>query len=41
MRWRKDRQDIEVITGYISVPSSDTRIQMREYEGEGEEGEEE
>ena len=33
MRWRKDRQDIEVITGYISP--SDRRIQMCEYEDEG------
>ena len=33
MRWRKDRQDIEVITGYIP-PSSDTRILMPEYEEE-------
>jgi hypothetical protein len=32
MRWRKDRQDIEIITGYYIPPSSDTRIQMREYE---------
>jgi hypothetical protein len=34
MRWRKDRQDIEVITGYI--PPSNKRIQMPEYEGVGE-----
>jgi hypothetical protein len=39
MRWRKNKQDIEVITGYIP-PSSDRRIQMPEYE-EGEEGREE
>jgi hypothetical protein len=32
MRWRKDRQDIEVITGYISA--SDRRIQIPEYEEE-------
>jgi len=32
MRWRKDRQDIEVITGYIPPSSSDRRIQMPEYE---------
>jgi len=35
MRWRKDRQDIEIITGYIPPPS-DRRIQTPEYE-EGEE----
>jgi hypothetical protein len=35
MRWRKDRQDIEIITGYIPPSSSDRRIQMPEYE-EGE-----
>jgi hypothetical protein len=29
MRWRKDRQDIEVITGY-TPQSSDRRIQMPE-----------
>jgi hypothetical protein len=35
MRWRKDRQDIEVITGYTPLPSSsDRRIQMPEYEEE-------
>jgi hypothetical protein len=34
MRWRKDRQDIEIITGYI--PPSNKRIQMPEYEGVGE-----
>jgi hypothetical protein len=35
MRWRKDRQDIEVITGYTSpAPLSDIRIQMPEYEEE-------
>jgi hypothetical protein len=32
MRWRKDRQDIEIITGYIPPPppssSSDRRIQI-------------
>jgi hypothetical protein len=39
MRWRKDKQDIQVITGYIPTPSSDRSIQMREYE-EGGEGEE-
>jgi hypothetical protein len=39
MRWRKDRQDIEVITGYISAPSLDTRIHMPEYEEEGGGGE--
>jgi hypothetical protein len=32
MRWRKDRQYIEVITGYTLLPSSDKRIQMPEYE---------
>jgi hypothetical protein len=33
MRWRKDRQDIEIITGYTSpAPSSGRRIQMQEYE---------
>jgi hypothetical protein len=30
MRWRKDRQGIEIITGYTL--SLDRRIQMREYE---------
>jgi hypothetical protein len=37
MRWRKDKQDIEVITGYTPSPppSSYRRIQMSEYEGEG------
>jgi hypothetical protein len=35
MRWRRDRQDIEVITGYTSPPSSDRRIQMPEYDEEG------
>jgi hypothetical protein len=41
MSWRKDRQDIEVITGYTSAASSsDRRIQIREYEEEGEGGEE-
>jgi len=35
MRWRKDRQDIEVITGYTPLQSSDRRIQMSEYEEEG------
>jgi hypothetical protein len=35
MRWRKDRQDIEVITGYIPPrSSSDRRIQIPEYEEE-------
>jgi hypothetical protein len=34
MRWRKDRQDIEVITGYTPLQSSDRRIQMSEYEEE-------
>jgi hypothetical protein len=38
MNWRKDRQDIEIITGYISAPSLDTRIQRPEYEEEGEVG---
>jgi hypothetical protein len=39
MRWRKDRQDIEIITGYMPPPpSSDRRIQMPKYE-EGGEGE--
>jgi hypothetical protein len=39
MRWRKDKQDIEVITGYTLPPpsSSDRRIQMPEYETEEEE----
>jgi hypothetical protein len=33
MRWRKDRQDIEIITGYIPSPStSGRRIQMPEDE---------
>jgi hypothetical protein len=39
MRWRKDKQDIEVITGYAPPPPSsslDRRIQMPEYEEEGE-----
>jgi hypothetical protein len=36
MRWRKDRQDIEVITGYIPS-SSNRRIRIPEYEDEGEE----
>jgi hypothetical protein len=36
MRWRKDKQDIEVITGYTPPSSSNSRIQMLEYE-EGEE----
>jgi hypothetical protein len=37
MRLRKDRQDIEIMTGYVSsLPSSDGRIQMYEYEGRGE-----
>jgi hypothetical protein len=37
MRLRKDRQDIEIMTGYVSsLPSSDRRIQMYEYEGRGE-----
>jgi hypothetical protein len=36
MRWRKDKQDIEVITGYTA--RSDRRIQIPEYE-EGEDGE--
>ncbi|HEY9386017.1 MAG TPA: hypothetical protein VIP70_03175 [Nitrososphaeraceae archaeon] len=39
MRWRKDKQDIQVITGYTRV-SSDTRIQIPEYEGGEEEREE-
>jgi hypothetical protein len=36
MRWRKDKQDIEVITGYTPTPllSSGRRIQMPEYEEE-------
>jgi hypothetical protein len=34
MRWRKDKQDIEIITGYIPPSSSDRRIQMPEYEEE-------
>ena len=34
MRWRKDRQDIEVIIGYISPSSTDRRIQIPEYEEE-------
>jgi hypothetical protein len=36
MRWRKDKQDVEVITGYIPPPSSSSnrRIQMPEYEEE-------
>jgi hypothetical protein len=38
MRWRKDRRDIEIITGYVS-PLSDTRIQIPEYERGGEERE--
>ena len=38
MRWRKDKQDIEVITGYISpAPSSGRRIQIPEDEEGGEE----
>jgi hypothetical protein len=37
MRWRKDKQDIEVITGY--TPRSDRRIQIPEYEEEGGGGE--
>jgi hypothetical protein len=32
MRWRKDRQDLEVITGYTPSSSSDRRMQMPEYE---------
>jgi hypothetical protein len=36
MRWRRDKQDIEVITGYTA--RSDRRIQIPEYE-EGEDGE--
>jgi hypothetical protein len=32
MRWRKDKQDIEVITGY--TPRSDRRIQIPGYEEE-------
>jgi hypothetical protein len=39
MRWRKDRQDIEVITGYTRVSSSDRRIRMPEYEEEDKETE--
>jgi hypothetical protein len=36
LRWRKDRQDIEVITGYtLPSSSSDRRIQIPEYEEEG------
>jgi hypothetical protein len=31
MRWRKDRQDIEIITGYYIPPSSSRRIQIPEY----------
>jgi hypothetical protein len=38
MRWRKYRQDIEVLTGYTS-PSSDRRIHMPEYEEGGGGGE--
>jgi hypothetical protein len=34
MRWRKDKQDVEVITGYIPS-SSDRRIQIPEYEEVG------
>ena len=35
MRWRKDKRDIEVITGYTPLPSSSNRrIQMPEYEEE-------
>jgi hypothetical protein len=33
MRWRKDRQDIEIITGY-TPPLLDRQIQMPEYEEE-------
>jgi hypothetical protein len=37
MRWRKDRQDIEIITGYtLPSPPSGRRIQIPEDEGEGE-----
>jgi hypothetical protein len=33
MRWRKDKEDIEVITGYISpLPTSHRQIQIPEYE---------
>jgi hypothetical protein len=39
MRWRKDKQDIEIITGYTLSPSSNRRIQIPEYE-EGGEGKE-
>jgi hypothetical protein len=36
MRWRKDRQDIEAITGYTSPPSSSNRrIQIPKYEEGG------
>jgi hypothetical protein len=35
MRWRKDKQDIEVITGYIPSSSSGRRIQIPEYEEVG------
>jgi hypothetical protein len=35
MNWRKDKQNVEIITGYIpSSPSSDRRIQMSEFEEE-------
>jgi hypothetical protein len=34
MRWRKDKQDVEVITEYIPSSSSDRRIQIPEYEEE-------
>jgi hypothetical protein len=40
MNWRKDKQDIEVITGYTLPPSSGRQIQMPEYEEEEVEGEE-
>jgi hypothetical protein len=37
MRWRKDKQDVEIITGYTPLPSSaNRRIQVPEYEEEGE-----
>jgi hypothetical protein len=36
MRWRKNKQDIEVITGYIPPAPSGRRIQTPEYEEVGE-----
>lgn len=42
MRWRKDRQDVEIITGYTPLPSSSNRrIQIPEYEEDEEEEKEE